>query len=156
MKIFYLILNITAAFLALNAYRIIKTRGKAVKPRSEHGITEKLQLLAKRYGITQKSDVILYTFMPFAGVASGAVMLAAGRISSAVALFLAPAAVVFFMLAARRKKAASVFQKNAYKLYKYILNQTSAGVRPGDAMKRMFDVVSEKKLRRNLMEACAK
>ena len=156
MIILYILLNICAALMALNAYRITKTRGDLEKTHVSFDIIDNVRKYARRHGINQKSDVITYSLMPFAGIAAGAVAAVSGQVTSAVVLAFSPLAIVFFLVALKKKKAASVFQKNAYKLYKYILNQSSAGVRPGEAMKKMYEVVSEKKLRQSLMEACAK
>ena len=156
MIILYGILNMISAASALSAYSVSKARGKKVRSGELPEFLEKTAVIFKKYGITQKSDVLLYVMMPFLGIFMGAAALIAGNVPASAILFLTPVISVILLMAARKKKAASIFQKNAYKLYKYILNQSYAGVRPSEAMKKMYEVVEEKKLRRNLMEACAK
>ncbi len=152
----YGLLNIVAVVFALNAYGISRIQGKLPQLKNEPGVMDKAFAIAGKYGVVQKSDALLYILMPFFGVITGIAALISGNISTAAVMLITPSAVVLFLLAARKKKATAVFQKNAYKLYKYIINQSAAGVRPSDAMKKMYEVVEEKKLRRILMEACAK
>lgn len=156
MIILYAILNLTAAAFTLNAYSVSKTRGKIKKQRELSGLMERAMKFTKKYGITQKSDIILYMLMPFIGVLMSITALLSNNTNAALILLFTPTAAVIFLLIARKKKAAVVFQKNAYKLYKYILNQAAAGVRPSDSMRKMYEVVSEKKLKRIMKDACAK
>ncbi len=155
MIILYGFINLIAAVAALNAYSVSKIRGRLIKTSVAPIFLEKAIRAAKKHGITQKSDVLLYMIMSLLGIIMGVAALIAGNFPASVILLLTPMTIVFFILMTRKKKVSSVFQKNAYKLYKYILNQASAGVRPSEAMKKMYDVVEEKKLKRNLMEACA-
>lgn len=156
MIIFYGLLNLMAAVFALNAYSVSITRGKIKRQRELPGITQLAMKMSKKYGITQKSDVIIYMIMPFTGVVLSIAALLSANVSAAIILLFTPSASVLFLLVARKKKASTIFQKNAYKLYKYILNQAAAGVRSSDSMRKMYEVVSDKKLRRTLKDACAK
>jgi len=156
MIVFYFLLNLASAAMALTAYKVSVVKEQIGKPENINGITTYTLKAAKKYGITQKSDIILYMILPFTGILFCVAALSYGKVMASVLLLITPGLVVFLMLLARKKNAASIFQKNAYKLYKYILNQSAAGVRPSDAMKKMYEVVEEKKLRRTLMEACAK
>ncbi len=156
MIIFYGVLNLTAAIFAINAYSVSKTRGMIKKQDVLPGITEWAVKTTKKYGITKKTDVILYMIMPFTGVLMSAAALLSTNVSAAIILLFTPTASVLFLLAARKKKVSTIFQKNAYKLYKYILNQSAAGVRSSDSMRKMYEVVSDKKLRKILKDACAK
>ncbi len=123
MIIFYGLLNLMAAVFALNAYSVSITRGKIKRQRDLPGITQLAMKMSKKYGITQKSDVIIYMIMPFTGVLMSIAALLSANVSAAIILLFTPSASVLFLLAARKKKASTIFQKNAYKLYKYILNQ---------------------------------
>lgn len=60
---------------------------------------------------------------------------------------------VFLMT--KRKKINLIFQKNVYKIYKYLSNQISSGVRATDAIKSMHEVVSDYWLKCILIEAAA-
>ncbi|MDX1357384.1 MAG: hypothetical protein R3232_00995 [Clostridia bacterium] len=156
MIIVYGLLNLTASLFALNAYNISRIRGKKSISSEIPDFLYGIRQIMIKYGITQWSDIILYISLPIAGIALGAAAAAIGNFPASIVLTLSPAAVVLFMLAARKRKAAHIFQKNAYKLYKYIMNQATAGIRPGEAMKNMYEVVEDVKLRNVLMKACAK
>ncbi|HPJ20801.1 MAG TPA: hypothetical protein PLH18_00435, partial [Clostridia bacterium] len=55
----------------------------------------------------------------------------------------------------RKRKHDSLFQRNAYRIYKYILNQIAAGVRPADALRNMHEVIEDRDLSKIFTEACA-
>ncbi|HHW32031.1 MAG TPA: hypothetical protein GXX20_10235 [Clostridiaceae bacterium] len=55
-----------------------------------------------------------------------------------------------------RKKAHNLkLQKNIYKIYKYLHNQISSGVRVTDAVKTVYEVIEDKKLRNILIRLAA-
>lgn len=156
MILLYFLLNIASAGLALTAYRVSVVKAQINKPGEISSIMSFALRSLKKYGITQKSDIFLYMIMPFSGILFCIAALSYNRVMASLLLLVTPGLAVLLLLMARKKKAASIFQKNAYKLYKYILNQSAAGVRTSDALKKMYEVVEEKKLRLSLMEACAK
>ena len=156
MIIAYGILNLAAALFLLNAYDISRVRGTVLRRSEFTELFGNIKKAAKKYGITQKTDLVLYVSLPFAGIIFSGAAVAVGNFSAAIVLWSTPSLAVLCLIAARKKKTTHIFQKNAYKLYKYIMNQATAGIRPGEAMKKMYEVVEDKKLRRNLMEACAK
>lgn len=156
MIVFYFLLNMASAVLAVIVYEVSLVKEHAGRTGERNKIISAICSAAKKYGITKKSDIILYAIMPFTGILFCAAALFYGKAAASVLLLTTPVFVELILLTAKKKNAASVFQKNAYKLYKYILNQSAAGVRPSDAMKKMYEVVEEKTLRLTIMEACAK
>lgn len=156
MIILYVFFNVLAAVSALNAYNVFKVIGNSSKKKNRPEFTAGYRNSFKKYGITSKTDLFVCIMMPFSGLLMAVASLASGKILPSVILLLTPIGAMFFILAARKKRVSMIFQKNAYKLYKYILNQNSAGVRPSDAIKRMYEVIEDKTMRKTFMEACAK
>lgn len=60
------------------------------------------------------------------------------------------------VLIGRRKKLNLNFQKNAYKIYKYLHNQISSGVKATDAIKTVYDVIDDRKLKKILIQLAAR
>ena len=56
----------------------------------------------------------------------------------------------------KKKQYTLKFNKNAYKIYKFIHNQVSSGVKPTDAVSTVFEVVDEPDIRKTLMRLAAR
>lgn len=110
----------------------------------------------KRLGCEDAVEGVTYAVMVLLGVSTGAYVAATGRIPNGIAIGIAPFPICAAMLALKKNERKDCFRKNAYKLYKYIFNQISAGVRPYNALKSMYRVVDDGKLRKMLRDACAK
>lgn len=158
MEILYYFINLAAGILLVNAYRIHHAKkGLEIKEKKDLPfIVKRLLKQLQKAGCSSTYDMIFYLSFPLIGLIASVYSFISGNVSEGIVLALAPVFISFFMLAAKKHKYDSIFQKNAYKLYKYILNQVQAGVRPGDAMKNMYEVIEEKNLRKVFAEACAK
>lgn len=112
----------------------------------------------KKSGYRQKTSVYMYVLIKY-GFSTGIFL--AGIINmglSAVKSIVNAAVwvmVVEIFLIAKRKKINLIFQKNVYKIYKYLSNQVTSGVRPTDAIKSLHEVISDHWLKCILMEAAA-
>lgn len=60
------------------------------------------------------------------------------------------------VVASRRKKLNLKFQKYVYKIYKYLHNQVSSGVKVTDAIKTVYEVIDDADLRRILIRLAAR
>lgn len=110
----------------------------------------------KRLGCEDAVEGVTYAVITLLGVSTGAYVVATGGIPNGIAIGMAPFPICAAMLALKKNKRRDCFRKNAYKLYKYVFNQISAGVRPYNALKSMYRVVDDGKLRKILRDACAK
>lgn len=63
--------------------------------------------------------------------------------------------ILSFLIYTKKKNIEYLFQKNGYKLYKYIENQMEAGVLPKDALLNMHIVIKDKKLNEIIKGASA-
>jgi Flp pilus assembly protein TadB len=59
------------------------------------------------------------------------------------------------IIRSKRKKFRSAFQKNAYKIYKYLHNQVSSGIKVADAVKSVYEIIDDKGLRKQLLRLSA-
>lgn len=64
--------------------------------------------------------------------------------------------VIEMIITARRKKLNMVFQKYVYKIYKYLHNQISSGVKATDAVKTVYMVINDTELRDILIQLAAR
>ncbi|MFA5340527.1 MAG: hypothetical protein WC332_02005 [Clostridia bacterium] len=64
-------------------------------------------------------------------------------------------AFIFFIKKAWERNINDMFQKNAYKLYRYLISQIMAGVKPKDVIINMYKITEDKNLNKILMQASA-
>ena len=82
------------------------------------------------------------------------VIISSGFLKAFVVLMLC----LFFLYLTKRKwekDLCDIFQKNAYKLYRYLVSQIQAGVRPKDAILNMHKITEDKQLNSILAKASA-
>ena len=60
------------------------------------------------------------------------------------------------LISAEKRKINLRFQKYIYKIYKYMHNQISSGVKPTDAIRSVYEVIEEKDLRSTLIRLAAR
>jgi Flp pilus assembly protein TadB len=63
--------------------------------------------------------------------------------------------IIELVVSANRKKHNLVFQRHIYKIYKYLHNQISSGIRVADAIKTVYEVIEDKKLRKIFIKMAA-
>lgn len=63
--------------------------------------------------------------------------------------------IVELVVAGEKRKINLKFQKYIYKIYKYLHNQISSGVRISDAVKTVYEVIDDKQLRNVLIRLAA-
>ena len=150
------IFNLSAAVILLNHARAAGLRVetnktiKRVKP-----LFPVLYSRLEKAGVHSKADIVFYVLLPMAMLPVG--ILTAVFVDSAggILLMTAPAFLSGLLLRFRKRKHDSLFQRNAYRIYKYILNQIAAGVRPADALRNMHEVIEDRDLSKIFTEACA-
>lgn len=60
------------------------------------------------------------------------------------------------VIAANKRRVNLRFQKHIYKIYKYLHNQISSGVKPTDAVRTVYEVTDDKELRGILVKLAAR
>lgn len=152
------ILNTVAALFFLDYIRVGKLRANR-KPENKiikkSAITMKMKDTLQKAGIQSDADFVFYFILPLIMIPIGIISAVFIDPAGGFLLIAAPSVISAILIKARKKSYDSVFQKNAYRIYKYIQNQISAGVRPVDALRNMHEVIEEKKLAKIFTEACA-
>lgn len=156
MIILFFIINTFAAVLILDYRNIQKLSAQGMETSPKRRIVfPKLIHRLEKAGITTKADILFYIGIPLLLIPVGVITAVFLKLGGGLILIFTPAAISLYMLKMRKKKYDSIFQKNAYRIYKYVLNQISAGVRPVDALKNMHRVIEDKELLKVFSEACA-
>ncbi len=113
----------------------------------------------RRSGCNGKYDALIY--IVFRAVVPGIYFLiscagglshAAGGLAGSVALCMIPE----IIMSSRHKKMKRLFDKNAYRIYQYIFNQTSSGIRIHEAIGNLYEIIDEGALREALLKMSAK
>ncbi len=107
-----------------------------------------------KFGCVSKEDIFTYSVMIvviplgclYVGFSQGIIR---GFLLLIILYFL-----ILIIILTKKKALEKQFSKNSYKLYKYMVNQTDAGVLPRDALINLYDVVSDDELRKVLITAC--
>lgn len=73
-----------------------------------------------------------------------------------LALFAAIEAIIEIVVANGRRKVNLKFQRYIYKIYKYLHNQISSGVKVTDAIRTVYDVIEDKELKEILIKMAAR
>ncbi|HHW49114.1 MAG TPA: hypothetical protein GXX14_10950 [Clostridiaceae bacterium] len=124
-----------------------------------HGIYIKAKAKMKKTGYRGQYAAAVYLFVKY--IVTAALFLVALVInfpSFAQPLIIAAlnVIVVELVLAYKKRKFNLKFQKNAYKIYKYLHNQISSGVKVTDAIKTVYEVIDDRDLRGVLVELAAR
>ena len=69
--------------------------------------------------------------------------------------FIKPSFKIKKKLIIKRQKAGTALVKNFYRIYKYLYVQTCSGTRAEDILKNMYQMVSDKALRKSLLQMAA-
>lgn len=106
----------------------------------------------------KKSDAIIFFIMRYISpvlVFLLTWMLNYPSLSQALAASLVMFTMTEYFNRSRKRRRKLIFQKNAYKIYKYLHNQISSGIKVTDAVKTMYEVIDDKELREHLLRLAA-
>ncbi|MFO7636803.1 MAG: hypothetical protein R6W96_05810 [Clostridia bacterium] len=150
------VLNMAAAWVIAGELEYLWMRNRIAGPgKSPVPFPEgKWTGILRRNGVHEKEDVCFYLYasclLTFLCLS---VFLFAGWRQGVLTTGVS-AGTLGFLLFSNRIRQRRVFQKNAYRLYKYICNQTDAGVLPRDALTGMHEIVEDKSLKRVMEKVC--
>ncbi|MGE5613932.1 MAG: type II secretion system F family protein [Bacillota bacterium] len=74
----------------------------------------------------------------------------------AAALVVLVNAIMEAVISSNKRKISLRFQKYIYKIYKYLHNQVSSGIKPTDALKSAYEVTADRELREILVRLAAR
>ncbi|MCK5812109.1 MAG: hypothetical protein KAG94_04375 [Clostridiales bacterium] len=132
--------------LACFKYQIVQQQSFGQLLRFEHLLT--------KLGCVTKEDIFTYSVMiTLIPIGCLYVAFAQGIFKGFFILSILYTLLIIVILL-KKKTLEKQFSKNSYKLYKYMVNQTDAGVLPRDALINLYDVVSDKELKKVLVMVC--
>ncbi len=113
----------------------------------------------RKAGYKGDYSAILYLFVKY--VASPAIFTAAlvlnyPDILRPIASVVLVNTVMEMVISAGRRKISLRFQKYIYKIYKYLHNQISSGVKPTDAVRSVYEVIDDRELKGILIRLAAR
>lgn len=122
-------------------------------------IYKKAREKMRKAGYRGDYSAVLYLFIKF--VALPAVFLAAFVINypdllRPLASVLLVNTIMEMVISAGKRKMNLHFQKYIYKIYKYLHNQITAGVKPTDAIRSVYEVIDDRELRGALVRLAAR
>jgi len=124
---------------------------------SGKGIYQKVKNFLKRAGYRGTLSVLWYTVFQLLIPVAFFIFTAAYRnISLAAAVFLMLFLNTFYIVYKKGRRIAKQLERSVYRIYKYLHNQVSAGVKVTDAIKSVFEVVDEKELKDILIRFAAR
>lgn len=121
------------------------------------GVYQKLKNFLKRAGFNGTYSVFFYIMFQFIVPIMLFIFTAIYRnLSIAIAVFLMLFIYVFYYVYIKGRRIAKQLEKSIYRIYKYLHNQVSAGVKITDAIKSVYEVVEDKELKEILIRFAAK
>lgn len=125
----------------------------------QHGFYTRAREKMKKSGYRSEYAAVIYLLVKYAGSAALFITTfivnfpgVAGASAAAVLVFLVVEAVVV----GAKKKLSLKFQRYMYKIYKYLHNQISSGVKVTDAIKTVYEVIEDRELRGILVQLAAR
>ncbi len=127
------------------------------KNSEKEGVYNKIKNMLKRAGYKGEYAVFWYIAFQIAIPMILSIMTAIYRdISIAIAVFLILSINVFYLVYKKGKKIAKQLEQSVYRIYKYLHNQVSAGVKVTDAIRSVYEVVDNKELKEILIRFTAR
>lgn len=113
----------------------------------KEGIYQRIKNFLKRAGYRGTYSVLWYTIFQLVTPLILSILTAVYRdLSMAAAVFLILFFNTFYLVYKKGKKIAKQLEKSIYRIYKYLHNQESAGVKVTDAIKSIYEVAEDKEL----------
>lgn len=123
----------------------------------KEGFYQKVKNFLKRAGYKGTYSVLWYTILQLVVPSALSVFTAVYRdLSLAIAVFLMLSLNVFYTVFSKGKKVAKQLERSIYRIYKYLHNQVSAGVKSTDTIKSVYAVVDDKELKDILIRFAAR
>jgi len=123
----------------------------------KEGLYQRTKNFLKRAGFKGTYSVIWYIIIQFFVPTMLFAYTAIYRdFSTAIAVFLMLFTYIFYYVYIKGKRIAKQLERSIYRIYKYLHNQVSAGVKITDAIKSVYEVVEDKELKEILIRFAAK
>ena len=114
----------------------------------KEGMYQKTKNMLKRARYNKESAVFWYVVFQFVIPLVLSVITAIHRnFSSSVAVFFMLFINTFYLVYKKGRRVAKQLEQSVYRIYKYLHNQVSAGVKNTDAIKSVYEVIDDKELK---------
>lgn len=124
---------------------------------NKEGIYKSIKIVLKRAGYKNEFAVFWYFLFQLILPLVLAIITAINRnIKTSTAVFLLLFFNVFYLIYKKGKKVQKQLERDSYKIYKYLHNQISAGVKVTDAIKSVYEVIDDKELKDILIRFAAR
>lgn len=150
----------TGLYLYRKCSRFVANGMEACEKQIESGsVYKKARMKMRKAGYKGDYSAILYLFVKY--VASPAIFTAALVLNypdllRPIASVVLINTVMEMVISAGRRKISLRFQKYIYKIYKYLHNQISSGVKPTDAVRSVYEVIDDRELKGILIRLAAR
>jgi Flp pilus assembly protein TadB len=131
---------------------------KHLKAKIKSGIFSNAKSKMRKAGYIWEYSPAIYVFLKYVVTAAffiTAFVLNYPKVKGAFILALSNVIIIEMVVKSRKKRLNMKFQKNAYKIYKYLHNQISSGVKVTDAVKGVYEVIDDKYLKNILIRVAA-
>jgi Bacterial type II secretion system protein F domain. len=122
------------------------------------GLYERARIKMKKAGYTSEYAAAVYILLKYI-ISIFVFILAVSfnypNISRPLELLALIIVIIEMVIGGRKRKLNLKFQKYIYKIYKYLHNQISSGVKVTDAVKTVYEVIDDKQLRNVLIRLAA-
>jgi hypothetical protein len=156
MVLLYFLINLIPGIMLADISSLLRLKHVL---RKKHGLSLRIPdnpftLLLRKFGCNERKDIVFYTlYASVSPLICMAVVFTAGLVPG-MAIFLCSVSVFFILLQGKKARLGGLFQKNAYRIYRYILNQVTAGVAPREAIESMYEIVEDKELKEIMIKVC--
>lgn len=123
----------------------------------KEGIYQKTKNMLKRAGYKDENAVFWYVIFQFIIPLVLSVIAAIYRgFFASIAVFFMLFINIFYLVYKKGKRVAKQLEQSVYRIYKYLHNQVSAGVKVTDAIKSVYEAVDDKELKDILIRFAAR
>lgn len=127
------------------------------KNSEKEGIYQKTKNMLKKAGYKGESAVFWYVIFQLIIPLALSIIAAIYRdLSMSMAVFFMLFFNVFYLVYKKGKRVAKQLEQSVYRIYKYLHNQVSAGVKNTDAIKSVYEVIDDKELKDILIRFAAR
>lgn len=134
--------------------KLHEREGKTKINRVEHIVNGYLLKISYKFGIPSEKTKEFASLILFFIILCLLAAITSG-ISKALIILVPCIICIFITKKVWEKNINDMFQKNAYKLYRYLISQIIAGVKPKDVIINMYKITEDKSLKKILTKASA-
>ena len=138
----------------ISGMKLFNYEKKVVNVKSDNRVNIFLNKLSKKLNIPTEKIKEFGSIVLFFFIVCILAVITSGILKAAIILILCVIC-ISLIKKAWEKKINDLFQKNAYRLYRYLISQIMAGVKPKDVIISMYKITEDNSLKKILTKASA-